>query len=76
MFENESCKLCPKTFPRKDSLNRHMKAVHELVVGDEIVMVESKKKKPYCEMCDASFSLRSNLIRHVKLKHEGYDDKN
>ena len=76
MFDNVSCDLCPKTFDRKDNLNRHVKDVHEMVVEGKLVLVESKKEIPYFEMCSTSFSHRSSLKRHMNSKHKGYDDQN
>ena len=53
------CALCPKSFPRRWKLNRHLK----------------RHEKPFkCEVssCRAAFALRKDLRRHVKQVHDGF----
>ena len=76
MFVSEACQLCPKTFSRQYALQEHVKNIHELVVGEETTLVESKKGKPWCEICNKPFSKRSNMMRHIEDMHKGYDEKN
>lgn len=53
------CALCPKSFPRRWKLNRHLK----------------RHEKPFkCEVssCTAAFALRKDLGRHLKAVHDGF----
>src|SRR2546421_2839701 len=53
------CALCPKSFPRRWKLNRHLK----------------RHEKPFkCEVssCRAAFALRKDLRRHVMQVHDGF----
>jgi hypothetical protein len=53
------CALCPKSFPRRWKLNRHLK----------------RHEKPFkCEVssCRTAFALRKDLRRHVKQVHDGF----
>ena len=53
------CALCPKSFPQRWKLNRHLK----------------RHEKPFkCEVssCRAAFALGKDLRRHVKQVHDGF----
>ena len=53
------CDLCPKSFPQRWKLNRHLK----------------RHEKPFkCEVssCRAAFALRKDLSRHLKAVHDGF----
>jgi hypothetical protein len=53
------CALCPKSFPQRWKLNRHLK----------------RHEKPFkCEVstCRAAFALRKDLRRHAKQVHDGF----
>ena len=55
------CALCPKSFPRRWELNRHLK----------------RHERPFkCEIspCGAAFALRKDLHRHVKQVHDFASD--
>lgn len=54
---NFICTYCPKAFPTRDHLSRHLRT--------------HTKERPYkCGICDVSFSMVQNLRRHEKL-HTG-----
>ena len=48
------CKICDKSFSRKQYLKSHIRNIHEGIKDFE------------CDACDQLFSERKNLIRHKK----------
>ena len=54
----KKCHECGKTFPRKDSLDRHVK-IHQ-----------KENSQESCKDCDANFSTSDDLEGHVKTVHE------
>ena len=57
--ERHACQVCTSLFNRKDSLNEHIKSVHQ-------------GEKPYpCTECGKDFSHRGNLRQHIKSIHQG-----
>ena len=50
------CKICSKSFSRKDNLAAHISVVHD-------------KDKIACQKCGIKFSKKSNLSRHEKTFH-------
>ena len=54
----EKCLQCSKTFTRKDSLELHIKNVHD-----------KSLKSLKCEKCDKTFNKMSNLDRHRRDVH-------
>ena len=55
----EKCLQCSKTFTRKDSLELHIKNVHD-----------KSLKSLKCEKCDKTFNKMSNLDRHRRDVHK------
>ena len=54
----DQCNNCDARFYSKQSLNNHIKFVHE-------------GKKPFkCNVCDASFSYKNHLNGHIESVHE------
>lgn len=51
------CHLCPATSSRKDSLQRHIKAVHE------------ERRNYSCSFCEKKYASVHGLKRHVEAKH-------
>ena len=55
---HDRCNICDASFYSKQSLNNHIKFVHE-------------GKKPFkCNVCDASFSYKNHLNGHIESVHE------
>ena len=52
------CSICHEKFSRRNSMNRHMKSVHE------------RKKSFECNLCDSKFAQKVTLNRHMKAVHE------
>ena len=54
-----NCKKCDKSFIRKDSLNSHMKVIHEGF------------KKHRCGQCEMTFGYYNELKKHAERDHKG-----
>ena len=53
------CYICNATFSRKDSMKKHIAAIHE-------------GKKPFkCSICNSKFARNGHLSQHIMLVHEG-----
>jgi len=87
--EKKLCDKCDKEFANLDSLNKHIKFIHEGVkLKCELCSYESTKpynlkihrqrmheEKVICDRCEKEFSNVYSLNKHIKFIHEGIKSK-
>ena len=61
--KNYKCKMCPRTFQSKQSLDYHNLTKH----------TEGPPPSHTCEVCEKTFQTKVRLNNHIKLKHTGGD---
>jgi len=79
-----ACVSCPRTFLRKDVLERHVKDKHEN--GGDSVLPKSKHKRVLptseedsvpssilCTLCSKRFRFKCNLRKHIQVVHTDVD---